>query len=214
MRRISRSPFVARLPRSPPRIHSSCSFPLLPSSRLSLGERARGSRTSSAASVGRRRSSSASRRPIATAPGYLFTVYLRVCFRIRVRIRRTARKPTTTIDLRRATTRPRVPTRYVPLRRLERGVLRSCRRVGEVARFFHGPWKALSFGLAPHSPRVSGRSLFASLSPSCRHQRHFSTYRRGRRSKGENERASGRTGRDGREAPRTKVFGVTRRRGG
>lgn len=65
---------------------------------------------------------------------------------------------TSAIDLRLGQARKR--ERDTP-RRFVRAYSRSYEvSVGEVVRFFHGSCKALNFGLAPHSPRVSGRSLF------------------------------------------------------
>lgn len=55
----------------------------------------------------------------------------------------------------------RVPSDTPPRRRRGTWQVSS----GEVARFFHGPGKALNFGLAPHSPRVSGTKFI--LPTSC-----------------------------------------------
>lgn len=77
----------------------------------------------------------------------------------------------------------RVPSDTPPRRR--RGTCQVS--VGEVVRFFHGPGKALNFGLAPHSPRVSGPSLFSLPLASPRTSaRYFSTcWRREKRRRSE-----------------------------
>lgn len=74
----------------------------------------------------------------------------------------------------------------------------SCQvSVGKVVRFFHGPGKALNFGLAPHSPRVSGPSLFSLPLASPRTSaRYFSTCWRSERREGEGKERRNEGGRE------------------
>lgn len=88
---------------------------------------------------------------------------------------------------------------------LSRSVDGSCEvSVGKVVRFFHGPGKALNFGPAPHSPRVSGPSLFSLPLASPRTSAVLFDVLEKRKT--EERREGERRKEGGREASRTKVF--------